>query len=649
VKKKLAEVGTLPKQFRMGNMQVREVERAADAAEDAPRLYDISISSEAEVERWFGIEVLSHESKAVDMTRLSDGAAVLVDHGGDQVGVVESARLEDGVLRGVIRFSQNARGQEIERDVRDGIRRNVSVGYFVKQAKRIEDRQGVDVWKVTRWQPAEVSIVSVPADYTIGVGRSAEGGGIQPVELEDGVAVEEDDMKKVRAADGSVVEVQDDDPRPAVTFGGGDNRAARNAEVLAVCAANGLDASAVEEFTRDGGEWANRSVAEVAVEVAKRRKTERGPAPASSEALGLGDIPAKDLERYSYHRAIRQTVLAMENPHNAKFDGVEAEVHRHLETNWPKDMPRRGGFLTPMRTRTLASTIAGKGGEVVAQQAGELIELLRARAIVLSQGARLLTGLTGPVGFPRITAGASIQWVPENPVSDTPAADPSLGIALLSPKTMQGVVPFTRQLAMQSSIDIESWVKDELATLHGLAIDKAAIHGTGMNGQPQGIYNAQGVSTVDFASTFADIATLMSMVTTVADNNADFGTMRWLASVILAGRLRVTQEFGQTNGQTLWSGNLRDGQMLGYGAASTTQASKAMNANNTLETGGTNQALVFGNWADLLVALFGAMEFVVDPFTKKAKNIIEVATFQMGDVLPRHGQSFVKALNLPPA
>lgn len=655
-KKRLTEVGALPKQFRMATMECKLVERAADAPEGAPNLYDISISSEAEVERWFGVEVLSHESSAVDMSRMVSGAAVLVDHGGDQVGVVESARLEGGKLRGVIRFSQNTRGQEVERDVRDGIRRNVSVGYFVKKAKRVEERDGLDVWKVTRWQPAEVSIVSVPADYTVGVGRADEGGARLPVELEDGVTVEEgEDMKRVRAADGSIIEVQDSDPRPAVTPD--DNRAARNAEVLAICAANELGADVVEEFTREGGDWSKRSLSEVAVEVARRRKpTEKPETPPSSEALGLGDIPQRDLARYSYHRAIRQSVLAMENPHNAKFDGVEAAVHRQMETNWPEKMPRRGGILVPMRTRvpdlntrTLAGTLTGKGPEVIPQAAGELIELLRARAIVLQQGARLLTGLTGPVGFPRVTSGATVSWVPENPATDTPASDPTLGIALLSPKTMQGVIPFTRQLAMQSSIDIEAWTRDELATLHGLAIDKAAIHGKGNNGEPQGIYNAQNVNTKDFTSVFPDITGLMDMVVSVADNNADFGTMRWLSSVILAGRLRVTQEFASTNGSTLWQGNLRDGTVLGYGAASTTQASKVMNANNTAETGGTNQALIFGNWADLLVALFGAMEFVIDPFTKKAKNIIEVATFQMGDVLPRHGQSFTKALNAPSA
>lgn len=645
---KLKEVGKLAKQYRLGvEGLITRVAPAADAPDGAPATYEFSFSSEAEVERWFGIEVLDHSPKAVDLSRMKAGGAVLVDHGGDQVGVIEDVKLEDKTLRGTVRFSRSQRGKEVEQDVADGIRRNVSIGYFVKKAERVEARDGVDVWKVTRWQPAEVSIVSVPADITVGMGRNTEGGDLFPVELEDGVAVEGESMKKVRAADGSVVEVQDDDPRAAVTVG--DNRGERFREVTSIAAANGLDAVAVEAYTRDGGEWSNKSVAEIAVDIASKRRSQTDrKVPPSSEALGLGDIPADELASYSYHRAIRRSIEAQENPHNAKFDGVEAAVHRHIETNWPSDLPKRGGFFAPMRTRTLSSNQPAKGAELVPGSPGELIELLRSRSIVMSLGARVLTGLTGPVGFPRVTGGVTVAWVPENPAADTPSSDPSLGMSLLTPKTMQGVVPFTRQLAMQSSFDLESWVRDELATGHSLVLDKAAIHGTGVGGQPTGIYSAAGVTSKQFSSTFPDATSLMDMVVNVADNNADLGTLGWLASVVLAGRLRVTAELGNTAALTLWKGNLRQGDVLGYRASASTQASKVMTTVG-VETGGTSQALIYGNWADLLVALFGAMEFVVDPFTKKAKNIIEVATFQMGDVLPRHGASFSKGLAVPSA
>ena len=115
-----------------------------DKSDENERLFEVAISSETEIERWFGVEVLDHSRGAVDLTRLGNGAAVLVDHRGDQVGVVEpcSARVDhDLVLRARIRFSRSTRGQEIEQDVTDGIRRSVSVGYFIRDAKLVETRK----------------------------------------------------------------------------------------------------------------------------------------------------------------------------------------------------------------------------------------------------------------------------------------------------------------------------------------------------------------------------------------------------------------------------------------------------------------------------------------------------------------------------
>src|SRR3972149_6795533 len=118
MKRRLQNVGTLPEQFRTCEIALKRVEEPEDGK---PALYEVAVSTETEIERWFGIEILSHEKSAVDMARLKRGAAVLVDHRGDQVGVVEDARLDsDKTLRARVRFSRGMRGQEVERDVSDG-------------------------------------------------------------------------------------------------------------------------------------------------------------------------------------------------------------------------------------------------------------------------------------------------------------------------------------------------------------------------------------------------------------------------------------------------------------------------------------------------------------------------------------------------
>lgn len=354
---------------------------------------------------------------------------------------------------------------------------------------------------------------------------------------------------------------------------------------------------------------------------------------------------------YSYLRVMRSLLLQAEG-RGAGLDGLEGDVDKFLRARMPEDYKGHGGALVPMRTtkRTVLDTLTtGKGVETVQQQVGEFIELLRARARVLQAGAVQLTGLTGPVGFPKQTAGGTVYWVPENPGSDVSDADPTLGLALMSARTLQGNIPFTRQFLLQTSLDAEAWSRNELATGHGLAVDKGAIHGRGNNGEPTGIYAALGVNSKDFSSNVANLTTanLLSMVSAIADANADVSTMRWLTTPILAAVMRGTLELSAAGARTIWTGNLQDGDVLGYGASSTTQCSKVMSG--SLPTGGSGHALVFGNWADMYIGLFGALELVVDPYSRKKRGIIEVTSFQMGDVLIRHGESFSKAVNLPAA
>lgn len=152
--------------------------RALEAGADGVRTYAISVSSELPVERvMFGrqsVEILSHDPAAVDMTR-ANGMPLLLEHDtSKQIGVVERFTVANGRTEAIVRFSRSAVGADIERDVADGIRRNVSIGYRINEMEfEGVDGRGADIYRATNWMPYEVSIVSVPADYTVGVGRAA--------------------------------------------------------------------------------------------------------------------------------------------------------------------------------------------------------------------------------------------------------------------------------------------------------------------------------------------------------------------------------------------------------------------------------------------------------------------------------------------
>ena len=156
------------------------------------RTVELAFSSEEPYERWFGIEVLSHAKGAIRLARLQNRGAVLMDHNTrDQIGVVESVELgTDRVARAVVRFGKSERAEEIFQDVQDGIRAHVSVGYMVHSWK-VEEGKGdaPSTYTALDWEPLEISIVSVPADPTVGIGRGLTDEQAQHLSREYGIAL----------------------------------------------------------------------------------------------------------------------------------------------------------------------------------------------------------------------------------------------------------------------------------------------------------------------------------------------------------------------------------------------------------------------------------------------------------------------------
>src|ERR1035441_10037989 len=142
--------------------------------DEGKRTVEMTCSSELPVVRWFGQEILDHSPESCDLSRMNSGAALLVNHDtDDQVGVVESASLKDKRLRATVRFGKSARAEEVFQDVRDGIRKLVSIGYRVHKMVTESVEEGVETLRAVNWEPYEVSLVPIPADNSVGVGREA--------------------------------------------------------------------------------------------------------------------------------------------------------------------------------------------------------------------------------------------------------------------------------------------------------------------------------------------------------------------------------------------------------------------------------------------------------------------------------------------
>jgi len=621
----------LPILYRDFDVQLLEREEGSQEPEVGQLArHPFSVSSEYEVERmdwWSGkryIEILGHDAEEVDKTYLKNGLAVLDRHFGDQVGRFDNYRFDNKKLKGDIRFSRSEQGQDFERDVLDKIRSSVSVGYRVLKFKVVEMRTGdVEVRRITRWMPMEVSLVPIGADPTAQAGRAQSREDLFEVEVEtDGETVQEGrtmEPKKETPAATATLEVRE--PAPAAPQR---DFSAEAAEIARLADAHGMNGKAAE--------WIEKRMTpdQVARTILVEKSTRGNGQPAAEELA-----KPKDLERYSYSRALQQALVIKEG---REPDGIEGEVHRELRKRLPVQWDSKGGILAPMRTgtRALDSKTAGKGLELVQEQPQDMIELLRTRTMVLAMGGRSLTGLTAPISFPKQTGGMTMYWMPENGGTDVTDSDLGTGLVVMTPKTLMGLGKISRQLIAQASVDSEAMVRDELVNADARAFDQAAIHGSGVLGEPTGIYIAPDVN-VQAMGGNPDFPKIVKMGTLVASKNADLGSLGYLVTPLMAGYLMSTLEFSAAGSKAIWVGTFRDGVMAGFRAGATNQVK------STLGAGSNEHGMIFGNWSDLVIGFWGGIELTVDPYTLMGQAMLRIGSYHLVDVILRHGESFTKA------
>lgn len=160
--------------------QTRSFDLARSSINEDARTVDVVFSTETDsVQRWFGVEILDHSPKSVRMGRLQNKAAVLRDHDHrDHRGVVESASMSKSGGTATLRISRSDRGEELWRDILDGIVSKISVGYRVHAItlESTDKKTGIDTFRVTDWEPFELSFVSIPADDSAGIRSDSDQG-----------------------------------------------------------------------------------------------------------------------------------------------------------------------------------------------------------------------------------------------------------------------------------------------------------------------------------------------------------------------------------------------------------------------------------------------------------------------------------------
>ena len=589
--------------------------------EKEDRTIEFPFSSELPVERYFGKEVLEHTRKAANLKRLNDGAPFLWNHNPDVVlGVVEKAYIDETKKRGYakVRFSKEEFADSKFRDVKDKILRNISFGYVINKAEEVEDSI------VARdWEAFEVSLTPIPADASIGLGRAInnkiEANDMQNNNKKDNIMEEAHvsassdalptklNLKNMTTNEKEIDLVRSED---AVNKALKSDRA-RFDQIRKTGKKYDMNDLA-DEYIREG-----RSVQDFNQAVMDQWNPEKiTPKPQDAE-IGLSEAETRS---FSFIRALNY----LANPGDrAAREAAAFEIEASNAAAKKAGRVSRG-ITVPydVMRRDLKTSPATQGGNLVQTDldSANFIDLLRNSSALDQAGATTLTGLQGNIAIPRQSGAASAYWVAEGGAPTE--SQQAIQQVSMVPRTCGAFTDISRKLLIQSSLDVETMVRNDIAKVIALEIDRAALYGTGSSNEPLGLHNTSGIGTESITANNPTFAQVVNMESDVAAANALMGNLAYITGATIRGAMKVKAK-DSGSGLFLWDGN---NTVNGYNAY----------MSNQVEAGD----IWFGNWSDCIIGYWSSLDLLVDPYTHSTSGTIRITALQDVDVAFRHAASF---------
>lgn len=635
----------------LGQKHTRTSSIPAGAIDKEARTIEMSFLNETPVVRWWGIEVLSCKPENMRMQRMQGGLPFLANHDpSDQRGRIDPCRCDpDRTVRGLVRFSRTAAGEELWMDHMDGIRKETSGGYIVHNAEEMKPEEmsdelknlalaeGVPVYRITDWEPIEGSSVSMPAVTNVGAGRSleyyegrAEDDIVKLLEKinsrsSDAIIHErEHRMTDVEKAEQEKKDLAERQRLSAEELQKREQERVSEIESIATRFKDRIQGVKMDDLKRDAVDL------KIPVENFRgmifSRVHDSKPLEVPATEIGLTE---KEKRQYS----LRNVILAQ-----IPNSGVTADFEREcskaasdklgraargmlvpyeiqtMQRELPKDFERelkaltsRFGIKMGMRDLTVGSATAG--GNLVATNllAGSFIELLRNKALSTQLGVQLWPGLVGNVAIPKQTGASTFYWVAEN--TGLTESAPTFGQVTLSPRSGGAYVDIGRQLLKQSTPAVDMLVLGDLTKVCALGVDKAVFHGTGSgNNQPTGIELVSNIGSQD--GTDFGLATSLAMIVDVMKANADVATMNYVTNPTIWGTLKARPL--AASGYPVFIIDTND-RMNGYPVGVTNQISA--------------NYIFFGDFAQSILGEWGVLDILVDPYTGGTAGTVRVIAF----------------------
>jgi HK97 family phage major capsid protein/HK97 family phage prohead protease len=586
-------------QYRTGSVRMMD--------EEHDRRVMMSISSTNPVEREFGYEVLEHNAGSVDMEFMSSGKApLLLDHDArQQIGVVEKAYMDNDKLRAQVRFSKNAMAEEVYRDVVDGIRGNVSIGYQIQAMNKDENGyKDKPLYRVSSFKPLEVSMVSIPADSSVGVGRAykPEASGDDNNSAIKGEPMQAEVVKEPE------VQVRQEDQLKEYR-----NQASQILELGKRHNEYDLAFRALQE---------EQSLAEFQAMLLEKK---------TSKPIDFSvDATPKEKRNYSLVRAIQAA-----DAKDWSKAGFELEVSKELAK---KQSRQPKGFFVPdfgWQTRTVSTAAGatfGAGSNIVPEdyRGDRFIDALISTSILGQVGATVLNGLQGNVAIPKISTSTAAAFIAEG--GSVGNNEPDFAQVTMTPKLLANKVAVTRELMIQSDPSVEQLIRNNMVRIFSAKIDNVALKGGGAN-EPTGILGTSGIGDVSSGGTSGNAnltyGNVVDIMTEVSQDNALLGNLRWVTHPAVVGKLMQTLVAASTDSRMIMP---TPDSMLGYPVVQTTQAPSS-----------SPYSLIFGNFSDLYIGFFSALDVLVDPYGSAGTATTNLYFYQDMDIAVAHAESFAAA------
>lgn len=561
-------------------------------------------------------EVLEISEDAIDFVRLVDNRCpLLLNHDTErQIGVVERAWIEDEKLQVEVKFSDGGFAQTILNDVKNGIRRNTSIGYEINEAVWTEGMPPTLIAK--RWTPLEVSVVPIPADPTVGYQRSLD------IDKEEDMKKEEDSPKEEETANEEQKPVEEkaacpecgEDPCTCEEKKKAEETPAepKKAEEEKACDEEEEDKCDDAEEIRSLGALTNNC--ELAAEFIKQKRTLSEFKEELTKSVKLNNNKEeRKMQKFSIRKALLNATGRLSNE-EAAYERQVIEDNKRKYNVSDADI-----VLSNTEIRAFDGTEATNQ---TVYQPGLYTPILRPAVTVDAIGTKKVAVNGQSISFAVCTSGLNAGFVDIN--GNVPSATMDFALKTMTPKKEGAYVDISYQSLLQDDPSSESIIMDDIVKALDQAKDAAFFNGTSGNNEPIGLLNVEGTNEVSISGTIS-LSTALEFEKKIRESYDYSPDLKWVFSTDEYYKWAATPYSAVEQNRMLLDPDTR--KCIGYDCY--------MDA--SLPSG----TVILGNFNEALEADFdGIVIRIVEDATLARKQALEIVAHKAVDFLCRRPKSF---------